>query len=68
VSERLRIKSLSKTTLLPSVLAYLNALDDLLGFLFVKLEERLLRGTNRSSVWQRPYGIVWAPQNKVRKK
>ena len=66
VSERLRIKSLNKNVLLPCTLLYLNALDDLLGLLFVKIEERLLRGTSRSSVWQRPYGIVWAPQNKVK--
>ena len=66
VSERLRIKSLNKNVLMPCTLLYLNALDDLLGLLFVKLEERLLRGTSHSSVWQRPYGIVWAPQkNKV---
>ena len=65
VSERLRIKSLNKNVLMPCTLPYLNALDDLLGLLFVKLEERLLRGTSHSSVWQRPYGIVWAPQNKV---
>ena len=59
-SERLRVKANSKVALLPSTLPYLNALDSSLGILLVKLEERLLRGTGHSSVWQRPYGLVWA--------
>jgi Bromodomain len=65
-SERLRVKANSKVALLPSTLPYLNALDSSLGILLVKLEERLLRGTGHSSVWQRPYGLVWAQPAKVR--
>lgn len=64
-SERLRVKANGKVQLLPSTLPYLNALDSSLGVLLVKLEERLLRGTGHSSVWQRPYGLVWAQPAKV---
>lgn len=65
-SERLRVKANSKVALLPSTLSYLNALDSCLGILLVQLEERLLRGTGHSSVWQRPYGLVWAQPAEVR--
>ena len=54
------------TPILPSTLPYLRALDDDLGSLFVRLEERLLRGTNHSSVWQRPLALMWAQPAKVR--
>jgi Bromodomain len=52
--------------ILPSTLPYLTALDDRLGSLCVRLEERLLRGTNHSSVWQRPLALMWAQPAKVR--
>lgn len=52
--------------ILPSALPYLTALDDSLGMLITRLEERLLRGTNHSSVWQRPLALMWAQPAKVR--
>ena len=56
----------SYSPILPSTLPYLTALDDQLGSLCVRLEERLLRGTNHSSVWQRPLALMWAQPAKVR--
>ena len=53
------------TSILPSALPYIRALDDNLGSLLVSLEERLLRGTNHSSVWQRPLALMWAQPAKV---
>ena len=47
-------------------LPYLHTLDRSIGELLVTLQERLMRGTSRSSVWQRPYGLVWAQPAKVR--
>ena len=52
--------------IIPSALSYLTALDDSLGMLLTRLEERLLRGTNHSSVWQRPLALMWAQPAKVR--
>jgi Bromodomain len=51
--------------IIPATLLYLHALDDALGTLFVRLEERILRGTNHSSVWQRPLALMWAQPAKV---
>jgi Bromodomain len=51
--------------IIPATLSYLHALDDALGSLFVRLEERILRGTNHSSVWQRPLALMWAQPAKV---
>ena len=49
----------------PRALPYLHTLDHSIGELLVTLQERLTRGTSKSSVWQRPYGLVWAQPAKV---
>lgn len=53
------------TQISPTTLPYIRALDEDLGPLLVSLEERLLRGTNYSSVWQRPLALMWAQPAKV---
>ena len=53
------------THISPAMLSYIRALDEDLGPLLVSLEERLLRGTNYSSVWQRPLALMWAQPAKV---
>lgn len=52
-------------TLQKCTLPFLSALDEKLGELMVKVEERILRGTNHSSVWQRPLALAWAQPAKV---
>lgn len=47
-------------TLRAGAMNFLFDLDHTLGHMFVKLEERLLRGTSSSSVWQRPLMLGWA--------
>ena len=47
-------------TLDKSFLPFLFAIDAALGELLVQLEERVLRGTTSSSVWQRPLMLGWA--------
>ena len=56
-----------KNVLQKCTLPYLHHLDSSLGELIVTLEERLSRGTSRSSVWQGPYGLVWAQPAKVQR-
>ena len=52
-------------TLLPATLSYIKALDNLLGIVFVLIEERVLRGMDHCSFFLKPYGLVWAKKKKV---
>ena len=47
-------------TLHKSFLPFLFAIDAAVGELLVQLEERVLRGTTSSSIWQRPLMQGWA--------
>ena len=67
-SEELFHKTQNGTTINPLCLPYVRALDEALGTLLVALEERLVRGTNHSSVWQRPLALMWAQPTKVPRK
>lgn len=48
------------TTLRKASIPFLFSLDAALGELLVRIDERVLRGTSSSSVWQRPLMLGWA--------
>lgn len=63
-TNRINTKSL-QCALLPKTLTYIKAVDNLLGIVFVLIEERVLRGMDHCSFFLKPYGLVWAKKKKV---
>ena len=56
----------NSSTIKPSFLPCMRSLDSIIGVLLVKIQERAVRGTPNSSVWQRPLCLVWAQPDKQR--
>ena len=60
VQAQVRVAAVPNITLRQASVPFVASLDASLGELLVRIEERALRGTSSSSVWQRPLMLGWA--------